>query len=324
MEAISGLTNWRLTVRRDPDGVTVLRALTCDERAVLPDELLGLPVTALQDHALAAPASPAAGEELRVFGGAESGDWDNRNIRELTLPRHLKSIGNYAFMNLRSMEKLLFFDDLRETGSESFMNCRSFSRLELTRTGLRQGPALALLVQNLRQELDVTIHESDGSLLTLVFPEYLENYTVNSAAHHFELSILGGGYPYHGVFRDRTLSVADYDALWNAYIAREHDEESALRLAYSRLRCPVQLGAAARERYAAYIRRNIRRAFSHALREKDLQGLRMLTELGGFETEALDAALEEARTLRFTEATALFLERRHAHSAAGRSRKYEL
>ena len=74
METISGLTNWKLTIRRENHGVTILRALTCDQNAILPDELFGLPVTALLDHALAAGGVPVAGEELRVLGGEESGD----------------------------------------------------------------------------------------------------------------------------------------------------------------------------------------------------------------------------------------------------------
>ena len=44
LETIKGLTNWRLTVRREGDGVTLLRALTCDRKAVLPDELRELNV----------------------------------------------------------------------------------------------------------------------------------------------------------------------------------------------------------------------------------------------------------------------------------------
>ena len=171
METISGLTNWKLTIRRENHGVTILRALTCDQNAILPDELFGLPVTALLDHALAAGGSPTSGDEVRVLGGEESGDWDNRNITDLSLPRFLQHIGSYAFMNLRSMETLRFFDDLRSIGSASFMNCRSFTRLELSRTGLHQGPALASLVQTLQQELDVTVHEADGSIARLIFPE---------------------------------------------------------------------------------------------------------------------------------------------------------
>ena len=116
METISGLTNWRLTVRRETEGVTILRAVTCDENAALPDEIFGLPVTGLSDRALAHGAKPAEGEEVTVLGGAEGADWDNRNITALTLPRGLQSVGDYAFMNLRRMETLRFFDGVRTFG----------------------------------------------------------------------------------------------------------------------------------------------------------------------------------------------------------------
>ncbi len=311
-------------MRRDDNGVTILRALTCDKKAVLPDELFGLPVTALQDHALAAGASPAGGEEVHVLGGAELGDWDNRNITELTLPRFLQQTGDYAFMNLRSMELLRFFDDLCSIGSGSFMNCSSFSRVELRRTGPRQGPALASLVYSLQQKLDVTVIETDGSILRLIFPEYFEDYTENRNAYTFQLRIVGGGYAYHGIFRNRTLSVSDYDALWPDYIAQEHDEDTALHLAYGRLCFPTRLSDQAGERYAEYLRANLDRALSLALREKDMRGLRKLLELDNIETETLDAALMESRTLQVTEATAILLEKRHARPAAGRARTFEL
>ena len=324
METISGLTNWRLTVSREDEGVTILRALTCDKKAILPDELFGLPVTGLKDRALAAGAAPAEGEELRVLGGMETGEWDNRNITELTLPRFLHHIGDYAFMNLRSMQTLRFFDDLCSFGSASFMNCFSFSRLELLRTGPQQGVALASLVYSLQQELDVTVFETDGSILRLIFPEYIEEYTENNAAHHFELKIIGGGYAYHSVFRNKSLSISDYDALWPGYIAQEHDEDSALRLAYCRLCFPVQLSKQALARYTDYLRINMKRALSLALRERDIGGLRMLLALDGFDKEALDTALMESRTLQITEATAILLEKRHTILAAGRSRSFEL
>ena len=324
METIRGLTNWQLTIRRENHGVTILRALTCDKNAVLPDELFGLPVTALPDHALAAGGTPMAGEEVRVLGAEESGDWDNRNITELSLPRFLQHIGSYAFLNLRSMETLRFFDDLCSIGCASFMNCRSFTRLELRRTGLHQGPALAALVQNLQQELDVSIHETDGSIARLIFPEYIETYTENNAAHHFQLKILGGGGAYHGVFRNRTLSLTDYDALWPAFIAREHDGDTALRLAYCRCRYPAGLSEQAGGRYTEYLRANMGKALSIALTEKDMRGLRLLLELGRLDAETLDTALRESRALKMTEATAILLEKRHSLPASGRTRTFEL
>ena len=324
METISGLTNWRLIVQREENGVTILRAITCDQNAVLPDELFGLPVTKLADRALAHGATPLEGEEVRVYGGPESEDWDNRNITALTLPRHLASTGDYAFMNLRSMETLRFYDGVQTFGSASFMNCRLFSRIELTRTGHEQGPALAGLVHNLPQELDVLIRKTDGAVLRLIFPEYFENYTENSPAHHFELKIVGGGYAYHGVFRNKTLILSDYDALWSDYIAAEHDESSALRLAYYRLRYPAELSDRAASQYTAFLRQNLHGALSFALRERDAHGLGLLLKLGAIDAEALDAALNDARALRFTEATALLLEQRRAQAGAGRQKKFEL
>ena len=64
METISGSGNWRLTIRRESAGVTILRAATCDARARLPETLYGLPVTALGDHALSPTAAPRRGRSF--------------------------------------------------------------------------------------------------------------------------------------------------------------------------------------------------------------------------------------------------------------------
>lgn len=310
-------------MRREADGITILRAVSCDRRAVLPEELFGLPVTALSDRALACGAAAVPGEEVVILGGAESEDWDNRNITELTLPRTLRHIGDYAFMNLRAMETLLFFDTLLTTGSASFMNCRSFSRIELTRVSPAQGPALASIVRSLSQELTVTIHDG-GAELRLLFPEYIETFIENKPAHYFQMNIIGRAYAYHNVFRDKTLTVSDYDALWRDYLAAEHDKDSALRLAYLRLRYPAELSDQAHGDYAAYLKKHLSAALSHALRERDGEGLRLLLGLGEPGSAALDAALDESRGLRFTEATAMLLEKRRARAASGRAKRFDL
>jgi hypothetical protein len=221
------------------------------------------------------------------------------------------------------METLHFFDTLLTTGSASFMNCRSFSRIELTRVSPAQGPALASIVRSLSQELTVTIHDR-GTELCLLFPEYIETYIENKPAHYFQMNIIGRAYAYHNVFRDKTLTVADCDALWRDYLAAEHDEDSALRLAYYLLRYPVELSGRAREQYAEHLRRELPDALRFAMRERDMEGFRLLLDLCGTEEPALEAALEEARALRLTEATALLLEKRRARPAAGRAKKWEL
>ena len=323
METISGLSNWLLQYRREDDGIAILRALCCDSSAVLPDELFGLPVTRLGDHALAPGAPDTDGETLRITCGGEDGPWDTRGIRELRLPRPLRHIDDYAFLNLRAMRTLCLYDALRSTGSCSFMNCRAFSRLELTRVGPEQGPALAGIVSALPQELDVTLHLPGGERMRLIFPEYAEHYTENHAAHLFVFNIVGAGYPYHNVFRSKRFSVQDYDALWPQFLATEHEDGCALRLAWARLRWPHGLTEGARGQYAAYLAGRRTEAFSLVLSENDVEGLRLLLALGGAGRAELDAALLEARTRRLTEATAILLEAR-GHDADGAAKRFEL
>ena len=72
METITGVSNWNLVIRREGEGVTILHARTCDKKAVLPEELFGLPVIALGPRALAAGRAAPVGEEVRVTCGGEA------------------------------------------------------------------------------------------------------------------------------------------------------------------------------------------------------------------------------------------------------------
>ena len=74
METVSGLR-----------GITILQAVTCDPRAVLPEELFGLPVTALGPHALSPNAAPVQGEEVLVTCGAPAEEgWTNAGMQGTT------------------------------------------------------------------------------------------------------------------------------------------------------------------------------------------------------------------------------------------------
>ena len=323
MNTISALSNWRLKLRREGEGVTILRAATCDADAVLPDELFGLPVTRLSDRCLAPGAADVPGEELELTCGVPEGDFDNRRIRRLTLPGALKSVGDYAFLNLREMEELCLSDALQGVGGACFMNCRAFSRLDLTRSGDAQGPALAAIVSALPQELLVAVHGGAEGELRLVFPEYVERYEENSPARHFDFKIGGAGYPYHNVFRSRRLHFSDYDALFPGMLAVEHEEDTALRLAFCRLRSPAGLTETAARRYRAWLERHREEALRYALGLRDAESLRLALTLSGLSEAELAAALDYARERGNTEAAAVLLEERHRRFP-GRQKKWNL
>ena len=164
METIPGSGNWKLTIRREAAGITILRAATCDARARLPETLYGLPVTALGDHALSPTAASAEGEDLLVTcgTGTDPGTWSNRDLEDLTLPRSLERVGDYALMNCGGLRTLRLHDGIGQWGGGVLMNCRRLAAFHLTRVG-EQGDTLAWFADELPWELDVTVEETDGA-----------------------------------------------------------------------------------------------------------------------------------------------------------------
>lgn len=326
MESVSGINNWKLTVRREAAGVTVLRAVTCDERAALPEKLWGLPVTALGDHALAPNAPAVPGEMVQVTCGPLPGEdgWDNHGLKELTLPRYLERVGDYVLLNCDGLERLWLWDDVRFWGGGALMNCRRLHAFHLTRTGEDQGESLAYFADELSRELDVTVITAAGETARLLFPDYLEVYEENCPAHHFDYNIYGAGYPYHHCFRQKKLSFKDYDGLWKGYLAMEHEDASAVRLAFWRVRYPVELSEAAEKAYLTYLQSRAAEAVDWLLEEKDMVGLSFLLERTALSWETLAAACQRAREAGAAEAVALLLEEQHRRFPAGGNKSFDL
>ena len=323
METLHGISNWKLTVCRDKDHVVILRGATCDARAALPDELFGLPVTVLSDHALTPGAAPISGEEVRIVCGRE-GEWDNRNLQDLTLPAPLTDVQDYALYGCRSLHTLRLHDRVDRWGGGCLMNCSSLNSLHLTRVGDKQGEALAFLCGELSDELDVTIHGTDGAVTRLLFPDFAEAYRENFANHHFDYSIQGGGYPYHHTFPGKQLQLRTYDELWDKYLREQYEPETAMRLAYTRLRWPTELAPFADAQYTAYLRRHGQAAILWQLTQRDTQGLELLLRKLEPNEDTLHAACEQARREGNTEALALLLERQRKGVPRGFDRDFDL
>ena len=325
METVSGVNNRKLVIRRKAAEITLLRAVTCDERAALPEELFGLPVTALGDHALAPTAGEAEGEAVQVTCGpvAADAEWNNRNLRELTLPPALRRVGDYALMNCVGLKTLRLWDGVTFWGGGALMNCRALDTFHLTRTG-EQGESLAYFADELSRELDVTITEPDGQTVRLLFPEYMEVYEENCPAHHFDYNIYGAGYPYHHCFRQKKLTMKEYDGLWRSYLGMEHDDGAALRLAWWRLRYPMDLTDQAEAAYWAYLRDHGVDAARWLLSRRDAAGLRTLFSRTDCTREDLSELCDLARRQDATEVLAVLLEEQHKRFPSGMDKTFDL
>lgn len=324
MKTISGTASWRLSVLRKENSVTILRAATCESSAALPDSLFGLPVTCLADHAFVPGVPETEGEEVEIRHGIPSGPFDNSVLEELYLPLTLERIESYAFMRCRELRSLHLGDRIGYFGSEVFMNCRSLSEIELFRSSEEQGEALACIVKEITRELDVTVHQHSGETLRLIFPEYYEKLTENEPTHFFNFTIEGGGYPYHSVFDRKRLELSRYDSLWEKFISGPHEEETALRLAWMRLRYPAGLAEEYHGRYWEFVRLHLREALLLAVGSGDASGLALLLKAPELSPEDLAAAAEKARKERRTEALTLLLENRHRRFPEERRKKYDL
>jgi len=323
VETIYGSSNWKLTIRREKDHVVILRAVTCDARAQLPEELFGLPVTVLGDHALSPTAKPVSGEEVRIQWGQE-GEWDNRNLLDLTLPAALTDVQNYALYGCRSLHTLRLSDGIKRWGGGCLMNCRALKTLHLTRVGEKQGETLAFLCGELQDELDVTIYGTDGSVTRLLFPEYMEEFEENIPHHQFDYRIQGGGFPYHHTFPGKQLSLRAYDDLWEKYRGTQTEPDAAMRLAYYRLRWPAELGDAAEAQYTAYLRQNGEAVLLWQLSQRDGAGFSLLLQKLEPEEAILHRACEHARQESNTEALALLLERQRKAAPRGFDMEFDL
>ena len=316
---ISGVSNWRLHIRQEREGITILRAVTCDAESTLPEALFGLPVMALSDHALAPGVHGAEGEVVTVTGAPCTGEWDNRNLRSLTLPRTLLRIGNYAFLNCGQLHKITLFDNIKTWGGSVFMNCRLLSAFDLTREAPSQGETLAYLCDVLPGELDITVTESDGRAARYLFPDYWEHYEENCPAHLFHLEISGAGYPYHHCFERKSFDPARYDQLWGDFLRTEHEDDAALRIAWYRLRYPLGLRPETESQYLEYLRTHTAEALRWRLTENDADGLRALLNWTKPAPALLAEACALAREQSNPQAVALLLEEQHRHAPVQKS-----
>lgn len=325
MEHVSGVSNWKLTVRREAAEITVLRAVTCDVSAALPEELWGLPVTALGNHALAPNAGEVSGEEVLVTCGPAAAEaaWDNRGLRTLALPAALRQVGDYALFNCAGLKTLCLGDGVRRWGGGAIMNCRLLDTFQVD-CGGREGELLAYFAGELPGELDVTLRRSGQTAARLIFPEYMEVYEENCPAHHFDYNIYGAGYGYHHCFYQKKLDFKVYDGLWRPMLAMEHDSGCALRLAWWRLRYPAELGGRAAANYRSYLRAHGLEAVQYLLSLRDGPGLRLLLREIPPDRETLAAACAQAREQGDAAALAVLLEEQHRRFPAERERDFAL
>lgn len=325
MERQTGESELLLTCRRTAEGVAVLRCAADTAHAVLPDRVLGQPVTALGPYALSQREPDLSGYadafQVHVTCGGMSPQHDASAIRSLVLPAGLKTVGDYAFYNCRNLAHLTLTGSVERLGSDSFMNCpvRSIA-LDLGADGKS---CLRLLLADCLADLEVALRFPDGVESRLFFPAYREELELLAAPHIFQTRIQGGGYACRQCVQNGVVDFGAYDGCLDRLLA-EHDFPSACRMALDRLRWPLRLSAGAASAYRAVLSDHGAEAVALLLDHRDTEGLSFLLAQRLLSPAQRAAACDAARQRGNTEALALLLEDLRPAPGQGLDKSFDL
>lgn len=320
MITLSGSSPWKLNIRRDAEGITILRARTFARRAVLPDTLFGRPVVRLGYRAVSPYNSGSDGEEVVLTCGSMPDDeteekWKNQALQELTLPESLEEVGDYAFQNCASLKSLTLYDKPVRWGRCVLLGCGALSGIHLRRDVPEDFGCMSFFAGELNQELEISVSGPGETYFRLLFPEYEEleeELLTDHLDFHYHLS--GAGYQYHHSFVNRRLNLRSYDQQWNTFLTLDFSPSSAARIAYNRLRWPVQLTDKSYALYDQYLKSHPADILPQILLENDTEGLYFLFRHAPPDAEALSAACETVRSMNAVNLLAVLLEELHKRS----------
>lgn len=305
------------------DGVCICRCYGYEDILILPEEILGRPVTALYDYALSGSGPRKAPEKVKqvILREDEKGFTDETELsgeflKEVYLPKSLKRIGDYAFYLCRNLHTLHVQGNLEAMGGGVFVWCRALSLLTFSNVSYEYHGMNGVLAE-LTQELDAKITYRDGTSLRLTFPEYYEESVENTPARIIDIHWHGSGYKYRQCFPETKLDLKRYDELFPYAVANEF-VPTCTRIALNRLMTPVQLSEKAREGYLNFLQAHMEEILSDAVREENLEQVRFLSEQQAhgqrlLTREAADRALDLASRRESAELASFLMDYKRAH-----------
>lgn len=327
MTTLPGASPWQLRISREAEGITILQAKTYAQQAVLPESLFGLPVTRLGCRAVSAYSWEAEGEPVTLQCGHEPMDakWDNRALCSLVLPDSLREVGDYALQGCSALTSIQLSDHPIHWGGCVLLGCSALRQILLSRNSPEDFGCMAYFAEELSNELEITVGGPDGYHFRLLFPEYVETEEESFTDHldfHYHLS--GAGYQYHHAFVNRQLNFYSYDRNWKTFLGMNFHPFSAARIAYNRLRWPVQLSEASRVLYSQYLSQHAADVLLPIIQENDSAGLSFLLKQAPLDRSSMTAACKLAREENATALLVLLLEALHQRAAPADGEQFSL
>ena len=253
----------------------------------VPDEIEGLPVRSIGKHA---------------FAG-------RRDLEEVSLPDTVRRLSLFAFHNCAKLRGMRLYDSIGDYYDGAIRQCTSLEEIEM----VCRGGSYALMKEMLGdndKEMSFLLHlegeENQSEDIRLSFPDYALIASENTMARTIQFAYEGGGYQYRQCVRKKEIRYREYDRL---FTFMEHDDPSfAAVIATDRLMYPHDLDVVAQERYTGFLREHAAEALRCFVRDGQIDRVRLVTERGLADAEAISTALREASERKETAICAVLME----------------
>lgn len=301
----------------DGDEARLLRAYGMTPRVVIPEEIEGYRLTEIGAYCFAGIAHLPEKHEQTIVTTGDSSEAEmvttegmmcelaGKYIKEVILPDSVRKIDNLAFYHCMSLEQIELGSGLTEIGSDAFMNCSKLKKTTL-RGGCRKPSGMRQILAQISSDMEVTFVGDKGVEAVLLFPEYYESYDEIAPAHLFGRNIEGEGFRARQCFKDGIMDFRQYDTIFPKACAEE-SEKTLCRLAYDRLRYPVDLGEGERSAYEDYLRAHVGYVCTEAVKKRNMEQIRVLCELDLLEKAGMENCIRWAAEDDWAEGAAYFL-----------------
>ncbi|WMJ89031.1 leucine-rich repeat domain-containing protein [Anaerocolumna sp. MB42-C2] len=297
-------TNLEITIQYtlDQNKITIIACKGYGNTVSLPSFINGYSVNKIGPYAFSDPLRAFSilsdGIEIleeQIAGlkvpGSEKEYIYGQRLQEITLPEDLEVIDGYAFYNCKELSTVNMYGGKIRIDNGAFMNCEKLLSINVKAkpediTGVRG------ILTELTSELCITFIKGEEKGV-FIFPEYYEESIENISARVFQYQLHGAGYRYRQCFEQGKLNIIEYDLVFQLEeIQTIH--ETALNIAFVRLKYPYKLQEGLEELYLSYISKHIDKAVNIMIHKDNIDGLNFLTNLGIMSKEIYTEALEEA------------------------------
>lgn len=252
----------------------------------VPGQIEGLPVRSIGRHA---------------FAGR--GD-----LREVYLPDSIRRLHLFAFHNCARLSRMTLFDSVEDYYDGVIRQCSALDEIEMHCGGRSYALMKEMLGDNDKaMSFLLHINSKDASEdIRLSFPDYALIASENTMARTIQFAYEGGGYQYRQCVRKKEIRYREYDRLFPFMV---HDDPSfAAVIASDRLMYPHDLDPAAESEYTAFLTEHAGEALKRFIMNSQIERVRLITDKGLADAEAVAAALQTASERKETEICALLMD----------------